>query len=175
MMNRIEQIGKIVAILAGLFAVYQYWNDIQQQKKGRSYSYADKYIAGEVLEAKYNVDRVIADLYRTQGDDDALPDLMIRKFVEEGNHNSYYIILLFFETVYKCDIMQVCNKDTTVDLFKSEAERIYRITSPVMEYFNNTEDIPYGHGLKCIAKGYRPKNCRRRRSKQVECEHYTFS
>ena len=162
--ERIEQYIKIFGILAGLFVagfgVYQYYEDLQQDKINQSFDYFHRYHSGEILKIRLQFHAVTEKLLAQLEDKSevTVKDETIEKFKETKNRLNYEVVLEFFDDVYKCVEAGGCQKETTLDLFADKAQLIWITIEPVLTHYR-TLSQDHGSGLECIAMKYKSKRC----------------
>lgn len=177
MLNRIEQIVKIIAqiitifgFIVGIIAVCVAWrahqNDIQQEKINKTFELFHIYQSGEVLKARLELDTLMTDLADTKDKSDKpltfpnLIELMI-KTLSKGQHlNNYNFMMDFYDTVYKCIELEACDRKTALSLFAEKANDRLRVIFPVL-VFRFQSDPTHGLGLQCLATRYDAKDCKK--------------
>ena len=158
----LDIIAKFAGIAVLLFGAYQYWGDIQQEKKNKSYNYFDRYLTGSMLKSRSELEKIINEMYSQYNSDSDVQKIechMIDTIEnKDDNRINYEIVIDYFEAVHNCTVVGGCNRKVVLDLFKERALSLIRVISPVVEHFAK-EDGEHGQGLKCIATGYQAAGC----------------
>ena len=166
MIDRIERSVKILASILGLltamFGVYQYYNDIEQEKINKSFEYFRMYHSGKILKTRSKFHEEINKIFSTEQPDMCdLEKRMIDKLTKDPHLTNYDIVIEFFDSVYKCSEVGGCNRETAIDLFAKEARHIWPIIYPVVEYRRDNYNSSHGLGLECLATRYEAEDCKR--------------
>ena len=151
-------VGAIAVIAGVIFGWLQYIEGRDKEMIEESFAYLKKYNSKDLRSSVEELDEIFDALYEYD-EQTALEKKLLDKFDSPKASELLDAVIVFYDEVYRCVVLELCDQDATTDIFQRPGLRLFVFAYPAIERRITGGERSYGRGLECIAKKFPVDMC----------------